>query len=141
MERKSVLQRGTLLRLVGLLLVLWATRWLALDALPLHNDEGLHLTRALAVWDGHPFWAISDGKIVNHWLIGAGSAVAPVIAGRAATIWSLVGFSADIHCCGAGLGRAALSAARCGSPRRTCFFGVSTATRDETLVVMTLWAA
>ena len=39
MERKSVLQRGTLLRLVGLLLVLWATL-LALDALPLHNDAG-----------------------------------------------------------------------------------------------------
>ena len=43
-----------------LLLVLWGTRLLALEALPLHNDEGLHLTRAVEVWNGHPFWQISD---------------------------------------------------------------------------------
>jgi hypothetical protein len=55
----------------ALLLVLWMTRLGALDLLPLHNDEGLHLTRAVEVWNGHPFWAISDGKIVNHWVIAA----------------------------------------------------------------------
>jgi len=32
---------------VGILLILWATRVSSLDALPLHNDEGLHLTRAV----------------------------------------------------------------------------------------------
>lgn len=47
----------------------FATRILSLSALPLHNDEGLHLTRALAVWRGHPFWDITDGKIINHWWI------------------------------------------------------------------------
>jgi len=32
-----------------LLLALWATRLNALELLPLHNDEGLHLTRAVEV--------------------------------------------------------------------------------------------
>jgi 4-amino-4-deoxy-L-arabinose transferase-like glycosyltransferase len=54
-----------------LLLVLFATRLWNLPQLPLHNDEGLHLTRAVAVWSGHPFWDITDGKIINHWLIAA----------------------------------------------------------------------
>ena len=54
---------------IALLLILWATRLNALELLPLHNDEGLHLTRAVEVWNGHPFWVISDGKIINHWLI------------------------------------------------------------------------
>jgi hypothetical protein len=58
-----------LLPLIILLLVLWGTRLLSMDMLPLHNDEGLHLTRAVEVWNGHPFWNISDGKIINHWLI------------------------------------------------------------------------
>lgn len=55
--------------LVLLLLLLLASRAAALGALPLHNDEGLHLTRAVEVWHGHPFWEIRDGKIVNHWAI------------------------------------------------------------------------
>lgn len=77
---------------VILLLLLWATRLMALDVLPLHNDEGLHLTRAVEVWHGHPFWAISDGKIVNHWLIAAlYPQSAPVFAGRVATL--LVGMT------------------------------------------------
>lgn len=53
----------------GLLTFYFATRVHHLTQLPLHNDEGLHLTRAVAVWDGHPFWDISDGKIINHWPI------------------------------------------------------------------------
>jgi len=72
---------------VALLLILWGTRIAALDALPLHNDEGLHLTRAMAVWDGHPFWDITDGKIVNHWLIALFYPQnAPVFAARIATV-------------------------------------------------------
>ena len=68
-----------------LLLALWATRLNALDLLPIHNDEGLHLTRAVEVWNGHPFWAISDGKIINHWLIAAFYPQnEPVFAGRIA---------------------------------------------------------
>ncbi|MFZ4814493.1 MAG: ArnT family glycosyltransferase [Phototrophicaceae bacterium] len=57
---------------IPLLLLLWvwfATRLHALESLPLHNDEGLHLTRAVEVWSGHPFWDITDGKIINHWPI------------------------------------------------------------------------
>lgn len=147
MERKSVLQRGTLLRLVGLLLVLWATRWLALDALPLHNDEGLHLTRALAVWDGHPFWAISDGKIVNHWLIAAlVPQSAPVIAGRAATILvALVGFSAGYTLLWRRFGeRAALLGGALWIAAPYLFFFERLAFSDAqagALVVVTLWAA
>jgi hypothetical protein len=72
---------------LALLLLLWATRLGALERLPLHNDEGLHLTRAVEVWNGHPFWAISDGKIINHWLIAAFYPQnAPVFIGRFATI-------------------------------------------------------
>jgi len=79
-----------------LLLALWATRLNALDLLPIHNDEGLHLTRAVEVWNGHPFWAISDGKIINHWLIAAFYPQnEPVFAGRIATLFiSLIGLAA-----------------------------------------------
>ncbi len=52
-----------------LLLLFFALRLYHLQALPLHNDEGLHLTRAVAVWNLHPFWDITDGKIINHWAI------------------------------------------------------------------------
>jgi hypothetical protein len=70
-----------------LVLVYWATRLPALDALPLHNDEGLHLTRAVEVWNLHPFWEISDGKIINHWLIAAFYPQhEPVFIGRIATV-------------------------------------------------------
>ncbi|MBI5670008.1 MAG: glycosyltransferase family 39 protein [Chloroflexi bacterium] len=73
--------------LVILVLVLWATRLPALEVLPLHNDEGLHLTRAVEVWRGHPFWAISDGKIINHWPIAAFyPRNAPVFVARIATV-------------------------------------------------------
>ncbi len=81
---------------IALLLIFWATRLNALDLLPIHNDEGLHLTRAVEVWNGHPFWAISDGKIINHWLIAAFYPQhEPVFAGRIATLFvSLIGLAA-----------------------------------------------
>lgn len=70
-----------------LLLLFWGTRLAALEALPLHNDEGLHLTRAVEVWNLHPFWEISDGKIINHWLIAAFYPQnAPVFVARYATV-------------------------------------------------------
>lgn len=72
---------------VLLLLIYWVTRLTALAALPLHNDEGLHLTRAVEVWNLHPFWEISDGKIINHWLIAAFYPQnAPVFVARYATV-------------------------------------------------------
>jgi 4-amino-4-deoxy-L-arabinose transferase-like glycosyltransferase len=81
---------------VSLLLFLFATRLHNLTALPLHNDEGLHITRALAVWDGHPFWNISDGKIINHWLIAAFYPQhAPDFVARLPTVFvALVGLAA-----------------------------------------------
>jgi hypothetical protein len=73
--------------LVLLLLLLLLSRVAALDALPLHNDEGLHLTRAVEVWRGHPFWEIRDGKIVNHWAIAVFYPQhAPVFAARLPTV-------------------------------------------------------
>ena len=70
-----------------LALLLWGSRLTALDALPLHNDEGLHLTRAVEVWNGNPFWQINDGKIVNHWLIALFyPQSAPDFVGRFATV-------------------------------------------------------
>lgn len=65
-SRRYLLEWG-----LPLLLILryWGTRLPALTALPLHNDEGLHLTRAVEVWNLHSFREISDDKIINHWLI------------------------------------------------------------------------
>lgn len=79
-----------------LLLILWFTRLNALELLPLHNDEGLHLTRAGEVWSGHPFWVISDGKIINHWLIAIFYPQhAPVFTGRIATVFvAMLGLAA-----------------------------------------------
>jgi hypothetical protein len=83
---------------VILLLILWATRIAALEALPLHNDEALHLTRALEVWNGHPFWQIGDGKIVNHWPIAAFyPQQSPVFVGRVATVFvAMIGLAAGL---------------------------------------------
>lgn len=80
------------------ILILWATRLTALEALPLHNDEGLHLTRAVEVWRGHPFWAISDGKIINHWLMAAFYPLnVPVFVGRVATMLvGMIGLAAGL---------------------------------------------
>lgn len=58
--------RTALIMGILLLWVFWLTRIPALEALPLHNDEGLHLRRAVEVWALHPFFDISDGKIINH---------------------------------------------------------------------------
>ena len=81
-----------------LLLILWASRTTALTSLPLHNDEGLHLTRAIAVWDGHPFWDITDGKIINHWPIALFYPQhTPAFAGRLPTVMiSMIGLAAGL---------------------------------------------
>ncbi|MBZ0290356.1 MAG: hypothetical protein K8I30_22210, partial [Anaerolineae bacterium] len=129
---------------LALLLVLWATRVWALESLPLHNDEGLHLTRAVEVWNGHPFWDISDGKIVNHWLIAAFYPQnAPVFAGRVATIFvSLIGLAA-----GCALARRAWGAALAGLLWITSpylFFYERLAFSDAeagALVVVAVWLA
>lgn len=79
-------------------ILFWAIRLQALDSLPLHNDEGLHLTRAVEVWNLHPFWEIRDGKIINHWVIALFYPQnAPVFVGRIATLLiSLLGLAAGI---------------------------------------------
>lgn len=72
---------------VILFLIFWLSRLPALTLLPLHNDEGLHLTRAIEVWNLHPFWEIGDGKIINHWLIAAFYPQnSPDFVGRYATV-------------------------------------------------------
>ncbi len=83
-------------RFALLVLILWLSRLPGLETLPLHNDEGLHLTRAVEVWNLHPFWEIRDGKIINHWAIALFYPQnAPVFAGRIATIFvSVIGFAA-----------------------------------------------
>lgn len=83
-------------RLVILLIIFWLSRIGGLETLPLHNDEGLHLTRAVEVWNLHPFWEIRDGKIINHWAIAAlYPQTAPVYAGRIATVFiSMIGLTA-----------------------------------------------
>ncbi|MDX2137253.1 MAG: glycosyltransferase family 39 protein, partial [Chloroflexota bacterium] len=81
-----------------LLLLLWWTRITALDTLPLHNDEGLHLTRAVEVWNLNPFWEIRDGKIINHWLIAAFYPQnQPVFIGRVASVFvAMIGLAAAL---------------------------------------------
>lgn len=82
-------------RLVILLIIFWLSRIDGLETLPLHNDEGLHLTRAVEVWNLHPFWEIRDGKIINHWAIALlYPQTAPVFAGRIATVFiSMIGLA------------------------------------------------
>lgn len=79
-----------------LLLALTLSRLPALEALPLHNDEGLHLSRAIEVWNLHPFWEIRDGKVINHWPIALFYPQnTPAFAGRIPTILvALVGLAA-----------------------------------------------
>lgn len=83
---------------IGLALCFFASRLAGLTALPLHNDEGLHLTRAVEVWNGNPFWEIRDGKIVNHWLIALfDPRHAPAFIGRIASVFvSLFGLAAGV---------------------------------------------
>lgn len=134
-------------QLIALLLLFWASRAAALEALPLHNDEGLHLTRAIEVWNLHPFWQISDGKIINHWAIAIFYPQhAPAFVSRIATVFvGLIGLAA-----GMALARrvsGASAALLAGTLWLTCpylFFYERTALSDaETgaLVVLALWAS
>ncbi|MBL8165048.1 MAG: glycosyltransferase family 39 protein, partial [Anaerolineae bacterium] len=71
--------------------------------------------------NGHPFWVISDGKIINHWLIAAFYPQnAPAFAGRIATVFvALLGLAAGMTVVRrlAGAGGAALAVALwLGSP-------------------------
>ena len=79
-----------------LLLAFWLARITGLEALPLHNDEGLHLFRAVEVWNLHPFWEIRDGKIINHWAIAVFYPQnAPVFTGRIPTVFiAMIGLAA-----------------------------------------------
>jgi hypothetical protein len=79
-------------------LLFFATRIIALTALPLHNDEGVHLNRAIQVWHLHPFYAIDDGRVAGNWAIALFYPVsAPVFAARIATIFvSVIAFSAGM---------------------------------------------
>ncbi len=54
-----------------LLLLVFLTRLIALNAFPFHVDEGIHTRWAIEVWHGHLFWNISDAKIIAHWPIAA----------------------------------------------------------------------
>src|SRR5579859_1224900 len=91
----STLKR-TLPLAVVLLLIWFGSRLPALDKMPLFVDEGVHLTRASEVWHGHPFWNISDGKIINQWPIALFYPQhAPVFVARMATVLvALLGLTA-----------------------------------------------
>ncbi len=140
-------QGRDLLTLVLLLLAVWGTRLYGLEALPLHNDEGLHLTRALEVWRGHPFWEISDGKIINHWLIALFYPQhAPVFAARVATVFvALPGLAAGYALSRRAFGRvSALLAGIFWLTTPYLFFYERLAQSDVqagALLVVTLWAA
>ncbi len=130
-----------------LLLVFLASRVAALDVLPLHNDEGLHLTRAVEVWHLHPFWQINDGKIINHWAIALFYPQnAPVFAGRIATVFvGLIGLSAGCALIRRQFGRpAAFLAATLWIACPYLFFYERMALSDAesgALVVLALWAS
>ena len=130
-----------------LLLVLWFSRITALEALPLHNDEGLHLTRAVEVWNLHPFWEIRDGKIINHWAIALFYPQHdPVFAGRIATVFiSLIGFAAGYALIKRLFGSwAALLAGALWITSPYLFFFERLALSDAeagALVVLALWAS
>jgi 4-amino-4-deoxy-L-arabinose transferase-like glycosyltransferase len=51
--------------LAGLLLVYWLTRLIALDGLAYFLDESNHLWWARWAWQGFPFLAASDGRLLN----------------------------------------------------------------------------
>jgi 4-amino-4-deoxy-L-arabinose transferase-like glycosyltransferase len=92
--RSSTLSR--LIPAVFLLLVLFLTRLHALDSFPFHVDEGIHTRWAVEVWRGHPFWYISDAKIIAHWPIAAFYPQnAPTFVARVPTVLiGLVGLAA-----------------------------------------------
>ncbi|MBM4424194.1 MAG: hypothetical protein FJ030_12535 [Chloroflexi bacterium] len=51
--------------MVGLILLYWLTRLIALDSLAFFIDEANHLWWARDVWALHPFHAASDGRLLN----------------------------------------------------------------------------
>ncbi|NDJ61124.1 MAG: glycosyltransferase family 39 protein [Chloroflexi bacterium] len=132
---------------VILLCGLWATRLPALGGLPLHNDEGLHLTRAVEVWNLHPFWVISDGKIINHWPIAAlYPQNAPVYAGRLPTLLiAVLGFAAGYALMRARFGAAAAvlgGVLWIASPYLLFFERLALSDAEAgALVVVALWAS
>ncbi|MFN8449456.1 MAG: glycosyltransferase family 39 protein [Anaerolineae bacterium] len=133
-------------RFALLVLILWLSRLPGLETLPLHNDEGLHLTRAVEVWNLHPFWEIRDGKVINHWAIALFYPQnAPVFAGRIATIFvSVVGFAAGYALVRRAFGaNAALLAGALWIACPYLFFFERLALSDAeagALVVLALWA-
>lgn len=130
-----------------LLIILWGTRLYSLEALPLHNDEGLHLQRAVEVWHGHPFWAITDGKIINHWLIAAfyPQNAAAFVSRYATLLVSMLGLAAGYALMSRLFGTvSAVLGAVFWIATPYLFFFERTALSDAeagALVVVTLWAA
>ena len=79
-----------------LLFILWLTRITALDVFPFHVDEGIHVRWAIEVWGGHPFWNISDAKIIAHWPIAAfyPQNAAPFVARMPTVLIAMLGLAA-----------------------------------------------
>ena len=131
---------------VALLLLLWATRLPALDAFPLHVDEGIYLNRALQVWNLHPFWEITDGRFINHWPIALFYPQnAPVFIARVSTpLFAVLGASAGFALLRRMFGlKAAVLGVVLWIASPFAFFFERTALCDSqpgALVVATLWA-
>lgn len=132
---------------LALLLALWGTRLWALDQFPLHVDEGIHIAWAVEVWNGHPFWNISDAKIISHWPIALFYPQhAPVYAARlpvllVATLGLAAGWSLLRNLFG---GRAALLGALLWIACPYMLFFERLALMDAqvgALVVLAAWAA
>jgi len=132
---------------VALFLIFFASRVHALTLLPLHFDEAVHLKRALEVWNGHPFWDITDGRIINQWAIAAlYPQNAPVFVARAATILvAMPGFAAGYALARRWFGQSGgLLAAIFWLACPYLFFYERTALADAeagSLAVVTIWAA
>jgi 4-amino-4-deoxy-L-arabinose transferase-like glycosyltransferase len=79
-----------------LLFILWLTRITVLDVFPFHVDEGIHVRWAIEVWHGHPFWNISDAKIIAHWPIAAfyPQNTAPFVARMPTVMIAMLGLAA-----------------------------------------------
>ena len=133
--------------LIALVMIYVATRVYALCLMPLYFDEEVHLTRAIEVWHGHPFWDISDGRIINQWAIAAFYPQnAPVFAARIATVLvALPGFAAGYAVARRWFGRTAgLLAAGVWITCPYLFFYERTAMIDAeagALAVVAIWAS
>src|SRR5262249_10238566 len=103
--------------------------------------------RAIEVWHGHPFWQISDGRIINQWVIAAlYPQNAPVFAARMATILVVLpGLAAGYALARRWFGRtSALFAAVLWMGCPYLFFYERTAMIDAeagALAVLAIWAA